>query len=196
MKLTEGSAEHLQPNSACLPPQHPENSPTTSCLEENRHFPQASVLQSLFDVISRAGCFYKILPLCLSLSFPQRLNCLNAPSIDCLNPGHRCLLLFPSLHWLLNHFHYTFNRLSLHSHEAGRENRHCFIGGWKCIGSLISLAQVYFHRLATTMKISGTSGLSITCWGLAESMVFPTMPCPWLVIFSQILSSICPSSDT
>lgn len=96
MKLTEGSAEHLQPNSACLPPQHPENSPITGCLEENRHFPQPSVLQSLYDVISSAGCFYKILPLRLSFLFPQRLN---GPSHQLLEPRSSLCpaLSFPAL---------------------------------------------------------------------------------------------------
>lgn len=39
MKLTEGSAEHLQQNYACSPPQHSENSPITNCLEENTFSP-------------------------------------------------------------------------------------------------------------------------------------------------------------
>lgn len=101
MKLTESSAEHLQQNFACLPPQHPENSPVTNCLEENTFSPVQSALK-----FARCDQQSKILPLCWSFSFPQRLNGLNAPSIDCLNPGHGCLLLFASLHRLLSHFHH------------------------------------------------------------------------------------------
>lgn len=69
-----------------------------------------------------------------------------------------------------------FSRLCHHSQETGREIRHFFIGGWKWMGSLITLAQIYFHRLATTTETSGNHSLSITCRGSAESMIF--LPCP------------------
>lgn len=86
-----GSAEHLQQNLECLPPQHPENSPITNWLEENTFPPIQSALRFVCcDVIS------KILQLCWSFSSPQRLNARNAPSRDCLSPGHCWLLLITS----------------------------------------------------------------------------------------------------
>jgi len=59
-KLTEGSVEHLHPNPACLPPQHTAKSPITSCLKENRHFPQTGAFLVCVIQLAEWGITRKI----------------------------------------------------------------------------------------------------------------------------------------
>lgn len=152
MKLVEGPAEHQQ-NFARLP-QHPESSPIT-WLEVNTFSPVQSALKfawcdqqsKLFlqnsptllkFLISTEAKWSKMLPPCVAWTQLITISCSLLPWTVCSATAT------------------TFSRLSLHSQENEREIRHFFTGGWKRTGSLVTLAQIYFHRLATTMEISGT----------------------------------------
>lgn len=173
MKLTEGSAEYLQQNFACLPPQHPENSPITNCLEENTFSPIQSALKFVrCDQQSRlflqtSPTFLKFLISTEAKWSKSSLHWLLEPRSS-LPPA----LCFPALTAqslpppLADH-PFTHKKLGEKTdtfpQEAGSER-----GLWFVLHRSISPG--WQPQWKGGLVPFRTNSLSITCWALAESI--------------------------